>query len=81
MQTEPTIQEIARVYEWLRFSEIKSLLAELLLKYAPTQVNTGAIINAWGEEMPPHLVKADLLLILSNLLPQYELLCQPEINN
>jgi len=78
---KPTKEEIEKVFEWLEFREVKSLLAALLSKYTPTEVNLVATINAWGEELPPQLVRAELILLLSNLLPLYELLCQPEINN
>jgi hypothetical protein len=81
MQTKPTQEELEKVFDWLEFREIKKLLAGLLSKYRPTSLNLISTINAWGEELPPQIVKQDLLLLISNLLPVYELLCQPEINN
>ena len=81
MQKKPTREEIEKVFDWLEFRDIKKLLAELLSKYRPTNLNLVSTINAWGEQLPPQIVKQELLLLLSNLLPVYELLCQPEINN
>jgi len=81
MYTQPTAEEIERVLNWLQFREVKGLIAELLSKYSPTDVNLFNIINAWGEQLPASIVKQELLLLLSNLLPVYSLICQPEINN
>jgi len=81
MNQKPTQEEIDRVFNWLEFRDIKALLVELLSKYRPTHLNLINSINAWGEELPPRIVKQELLLLLSNLLPLYELICQPEVDN
>ena len=81
MHTEPTAEEIERVLTWLQFREVKGLVAELLSKYAPTEVNLINTVIAWGEQLPAGIVKQELVLFLSNLLPVYSLICQPEINN
>jgi hypothetical protein len=80
MHDQPTPEEIERVFNWLQFREIKGMVAELLSKYSPTEVNVVNTINAWGEELPGGIVKQEMLLFLSNLLPVYSF-CQPEINN
>ena len=81
MDTRPTKEEIEKVFNWLEFRDIKNLLVELISKYRPTHLNLIKTVNAWGEDLPPHIVKQELILLLSNLLPVYELLCQPEVNN
>jgi len=81
MNQKPTQEEIDRVFNWLEFRDIKALLVELLSKYRQTHLNLINSINAWGEELPPRIVKQELLLLLSNLLPLYELICQPEVDN
>ena len=81
MNIRPTDEEIEKVFSWLEFREIKRIIVELLSTYRPTELNLINTIGQWGEELPPQIVKQDLILLLSNLLPLYELLCQPEVNN